>query len=141
MLDSSKEEEDAEPVDTIQTAKRALSNSKQQCPVDIISSDKTLTVEREETLVAARQYCFDNNLSPKHIKEVKKQLRSSRKDENVDINRQESLNRGVMLYERNVRMSEESRRRSLQRAEILKTKEEENLTFQPEINPVSELIV
>lgn len=54
--------------------------------------------------MAARKYCFENNLDPKMIGEVMKKLRSAKKDENS--NTHERINRGAMLYERNTRLVE-----------------------------------
>lgn len=62
----------------------------------------------DDPYVAARRYCFENNLNPKMIGEVMKQLRSAKKDENSNVN--ERINRGAMLYERNTRLMEEKKR-------------------------------
>lgn len=110
MLDSSREEDDLVE-QTVPFKLQPASTSKVRKP----QADKKVTMDSD--MVAARKYCFDNNLEPKIIKQVMKQLKSVVKDENHDCNR-ESMNRGAMLYERNVRLARENEKRLQQRAEL-----------------------
>lgn len=79
------------------------------------------TITPESPLSIAKKYCFENNLDPKHIPQIAKQIRTSIKHvprlnastllnsnllENFDMTNPPPMNRMAMLYERNMRLSE-----------------------------------
>jgi hypothetical protein len=81
---------------------------------------------------------IDDGSKTKTDRQVKDREKSK---ENKNPNYQSLVNNGVMIYERNTRLTEENKRKIQRRIEELRIQQESELTFKPEINPISKLMV
>ena len=123
-----------------------------------------LTLHRSDNpLAAAKRFCFENNIDFKLINPISKRIDMLLKDDTHDCpmrhialeedldrheemaipkvkQQKEGLNSGVMIYERNRRLGELKRNKIKERILEIQTQQESELTFQPEINPVSKLL-